>query len=261
MKFLYALLICVLLSGCGVTSASLPTATATSTVTLTPQPNLTATAKVNRAATQTKIVESARETMTKVAEPTVTEAARVASIFDEISAATSVVDGLDISKAKLVFGPRDYRLLQKNDKYVEVYSPGLSLKNFVATITFVNPYDSATVGNWDYGIFFRNNHKDIQYRLVILSNQTWTLIDSKAKSYIDSNANTALTTKVGEENTIWLIVVNDTTHFFLNGVFVKSLPVKNLVNGDVTPATGIYYGNTKNQKATEFRDFVVWSLP
>lgn len=260
MKPFYALLICVLLAGCGVASKQ-PTATATSTITPTAEPNRTATAKANQAATQTMLVHNSRATLTEIAGPTVTAAAKVANTFDEISNAASGIEGLDLSKAKLVFGPRASRLLQKNDKYVEVYSPDLSLKNFVATITFVNPYDTATTGNWDYGIFFRNNHKDTQYRLVILSNQTWTLIDSKAKSYIDSNASAALTTKIGEENTIWLIVARDTVHFFINGVFVKSLPVKNLVNGDINPATGIYYGNAKSQKATEFHDFVVWSLP
>ena len=264
MKFLYALLICVLLSGCGI-SAKQPTATATaiatSTETLTPQPNLTATNRANQAATQTMRVNNSRATLTEIAGPTVTAIAKAANALGEISAAANGIDGLDLSKAKLVFGPTSDKLVQKNDKYVEVYSPDLSLKNFVATITFVNPYDPATIGNWDYGIFFRNNHKDVQYRLVILSNQTWTLIDSKAKSYVDSNSSKELTINGGEKNTIWLIVVNDMTHLFINGVFVKSMPVKNLVSGDITPATGIYYGNAKNQKATEFRDFVVWSLP
>ena len=263
MKPLYALLICVILSGCGVMAPSpTPTIVPTKTATSTPEPDLTATAQVNQAATQTQARESINATTTHRAIPTVTARAYVDNMLAEITAAAaSEVIGVDFSQAKLIFGAASDKLVQNNDKYVEVFSPRLSLKNFVARITFINPYDTATVGNWDYGLFFRNNHKDVQYRLVILSNQTWTLIDSKAKSYVDSNSSKELTINGGEKNTIWLIVVNDMTHLFINGVFVKSMPVKNLVSGDITPATGIYYGNAKSQKDTEFRDFVVWSLP
>jgi hypothetical protein len=151
--------------------------------------------------------------------------------------------------------------VQKDDKYVEVFSPRLSVKNFVARITFINPYDTATVGSWDYGLFFRNKYNNDQYRLVILSNQTWTLIDEKANRYVNSNASQNLTTKKGEMNTIWLIVVDETAHLFINGTYVQALNVSRLTSGDITPATGIYYGNTKSMKITEYRDFEVWSLP
>jgi len=155
MKLLYALLICVLLAGCGI-SAKQPTATPTSTATLTPQPNLTATQRANVAATQAMRLNNSHATLTQAAVPTITAVAEAANALGEISAAASGIDGLDFSRAKLVFGPLTDSLVQKSDKYVEVFSPRLSLKNFVARITFINPYDTATVGNWDYGLFFRN---------------------------------------------------------------------------------------------------------
>lgn len=259
MKLLYALFICVLLAGCGVVNQQ-PTMTPTSTATLTPQPNFTATAKANAIATQNQRVEESRATLTQAAVPTVTEAARVDGILAQIASGAKVVQGLDISNATKVFGPRSNSLMQKSDKYVELFSPGVSVKNFVATITFINPYDTATTGNWDYGIFFRDNN-DVQYRLVILSNQTWTLIDSKARSYVNSSSSSDLTTRKDEENTIWLIVIDDKAYLFINGVYNTTLPISNEVKGDVMPATGIYYGNSKNKKATEYRDFVIWSLP
>ena len=260
MKLLYALLICVLLAGCGI-SAKQPTATPTSTATLTPQPNLTATQRANVAATQAMRLNNSHATLTQAAVPTITAVAEAANALGEISAAASGIDGLDFSRAKLVFGPLTDSLVQKSDKYVEVFSPRLSLKNFVARITFINPYDTATVGNWDYGLFFRNKYNNDQYRLVILSNQTWTLIDEKTNQYVNSNASKDLTTKKGEENTIWLIVVNEIAHLFINGTYVQALDVPRLTNGDITPATGVYYGNTKSMKTTEYRNFEVWSLP
>jgi hypothetical protein len=260
MKLFYTLLICVLLAGCGV-SAEQPTATPTITATLTPQPNLTATERANRDATQTMRVNNSRATLTQAAVPTITAVAEAANALSEISDAASGIEGIDFSQAKLVFGPLNDSLMQKDDKYVEVFSAGLSLKNFVARITFINPYDTATVGNWDYGLFFRNKYNNDQYRLVILSNQTWTLIDHKSKKYVYTKTSKDLTTKKGEENTIWLIVVDETAHLFINGIYMQALDIPRLTNGDINPATGVYYGNTKSMKATEFRNFEVWSLP
>jgi hypothetical protein len=232
--------------------------------TLTPQPNLTATAKADKAATQTRMIDNARATLTKVAGPTATAAAEVANTLTTIVAAaaeTGDVDGVDFSKAERVFGPSAFSLMQKTDKYVEVFSPNLSVENFIVSITFVNPFDTSTTGNWDYGIFFRDADGEAQYRLVILSNQTWTLIDSKTKRYVDSNASGSITSKGGEENTIWLIVSNEKAYLFINSVYMKSLNVSRVLSGDIMPATGVYYGNAKAQKKTNFHDFVVWSLP
>ncbi len=262
MKLLYALLICVLLSGCGV-SAKQPTATATliptPTLTQTPQPNLTATESANLTATKDMRVNNARATLTELAGPTTTAIAKAANTLGEISAAASEMD-LDLSQAKLVFGPTSDHLVQSNNKYVEVFRPKLSVQNFIVNITFVNPFDKSTVGNWDYGIFFRTK-KDAEYRLVILSDQTWTLIDKWNDRYVNTSSSNMIAKDAGEENTIWLIVAGEKAYLFINGAFMKRLNVTQLESGDIMPATGIYYGNAKDSKTTEFHDFTVWSLP
>ena len=262
MKPLYALLICVILSGCGVMAPSpTPTIVPTKTATSTPEPDLTATAQVNQAATQTQARESINATTTHRAIPTVTARAYVDNMLAEITAAAaSEVIGVDFSQAKLIFGAASDKLVQKNDKYVEVFRPKLSVQNFIVNITFVNPYSTSTVGLWDYGIFFRSK-KDAEYRLVILSDQTWTLIDNWEKSYVNTNSSNMITRNAGEENTIWLIVSGEKAYLFINGAFMKRLNVTQLGSGDIMPTTGNYAGNEKKSKITEFRDFTVWSLP
>lgn len=266
MKQFYAFLICIVLSGCGVLSPQptpTPTSTPTPAATKTPLPDLAATRKAEQAATQTRVAENNFATLTQRAAPTATARAQAADMLSEIKAAAAVAGDVDVDfdGAKFVYGPREYSLVQKNDKYVEVFSADLSQENFIISITFINPFDTSTTGNWDYGIFFRDADDEGQYRLVILSNQTWTLIDSKKKSYIDSNASQSITSKGGEKNTVWLVVSGEKAYLFINGVYMRSLNVSRVLSGDIMPATGIYYGNAKAQKKTTFQDFMVWSLP
>lgn len=266
MKPFYTLLICVILSGCAVMApppTATPTIVPTSTATNTPKPNLTATARANSAATQTQKSSNTRATMTQKAIPTVTAAAHTADILTQIMAAAAESGDVDVdfSKAKRVFGPEEFSLIQKNDKYVEVYNAGVQLENFIVAITFVNPFDTATTGNWDYGLIFRSEKDVAQYRLVVLSNQTWTMIDHKKQRYIDSNASQSITSKKDEENTVWLIVSGEKAYFFINGGYIKSANISEVAKGDIMAATGMYYGNSKAQMRTDFRDFIIWSLP
>jgi hypothetical protein len=266
MKPFYALLICVILSGCAVLApppTATPTNVPTSTATLTPTPDLTATAKANTAATQTQFVENARATGTQKAIPTITAVAHTADILTQImdAAAESGDVDVDFSKAKRVFGPAADSLVQKIDKYVETYHADVELENFIVSITFVNPYDTSTTGNWDYGVIFRSAKDVTQYRLVVLSNQTWSMIDHNKKRYIDSNASQSITRNKDEENTIWLIVSGEKAYFFINGVYMKSANISEVAKGDIMAATGIFYGNAEAKTETKFRDFIIWSLP
>lgn len=266
MKPLYALLICAILSGCAVLApppTATPTSAPTSTALPTATPNLKATANAAGAATQAQLIANAQATQTKRAIPTITAAAGAANTLIEIMAAAADSGDVDVdlSKAKLVFGPTSDSLVQKNDKYVETYRAGVKLENFIVSITFVNPYDTSTTGNWDYGVIFRSAEDVAQYRLVVLSNQTWSMIDHKKKRYIDSNASQDITRYKDEENTIWLIVSGEKSYFFINGVYMKSVNIAETVKGDIMAATGIYYGNAEAKTETVFRDFTVWSLP
>jgi hypothetical protein len=273
MKALYIVLICVLLTGCGLPSEQITEtaiaaqtqtqkAASTNTPSATPRPNLTATNQALRAATQTMQVFNARVKLTEFAMPTTTAIAKAGLILEEIQTAVNDVDKVDLSNAKLVFGPTNDTLTHVLANIVIVDDPRLIVKNFVATIKFVNPYDTSTTGQWDYGILFRNKYGSNQYRLIFLSNQSWTLYDAESDKYIYSSNDKNINPKAGEENTIWLIVIDEKAHLFINGIYAKTLDVSaRLVNGDVSPATGLFYGNLKDRRITEYQDFTVWSLP
>jgi len=273
MKALYIFLISLLLSGCGlspeqftataiIAQAQTQTAAPTNTPSLTPQPNLTATKKANQAATQTMRASNAGATLTEIAKPTLTAVSKAAMMLDEIKNVSKDVGGLDISKARLVYGPTDNTLVHELNNVVITYNPELSIKNFVVSIKFINPYDTSSTGKWDYGILFRNKYGDNQYRLIVLSNQSWTLYNSDTRAYIFSSNDKNIKAKAGEENTIWLIAIDTKAYLFINGVYIKSLDVSaKLTPGDISPATGLYYGNVKEKRTTEYQDFTVWSLP
>jgi hypothetical protein len=142
-----------------------------------------------------------------------------------------------------------------------VDNPKLVVKNFVVSIKFINPYDTSTTGKWDYGILFRNRYGNNQYRLVLLSNQSWTLRNEKIDTYIYSSNDKNIKAKAGEENTIWLIAIDAKAYIFINGIYTKTLDIgKPPSEGDISPATGLYYGNLTKKRITEYKDFTVWSL-
>lgn len=262
MKVLYAFLFCAILSGCGSPAQQQPTATVTFSPTVSPQPNLTATHQANHAATLTKSASNSYARSTARAAPTVTAIARATLMLDEISNAAKNMAGVEIDDAVLYLSPQDGEIEDEDDEFVGIYDTGLSLANFVLSIKFINPYDTATQGKWDYGLFFRHQGAGNQYRLTILSNQSWTLLNRDAGTYIYSSNDKNLTAKVGEENTIWLIVIDKKAHLFINGIYAKTMDLGNGPSrGGLFPATGIFYGNTSRTGSTNFREFTVWKLP
>lgn len=262
MKALHVALMSLLLSACGIasdmrTSTPIPTqpSTATSTPSLTPTPDVNHTQIAIMAATMTEQVAKANATRTE-------ESNKAASLLEEIKRASDQAEGPDLSNAKLVFGPAHGSLAHELDGKVKSFHTDVSLKNFITSVTFVNPYDTSTTGNWDYGILFRNEHHNNQYRLIVLSNRSWVLTDARSWTHLFSKNDKFIQSEAGEENTIWLAVVDTKAYLFINGAYTQTLNVSGkLTAGDVSPATGLYAGNEKSRKTTKFHDFFVWSLP
>lgn len=260
MKALRVAVMSLLLSACGIasgmgTSTPTPTATATSIPSLTPTPNVSHTQAAIMAATMTKQVAKANAARTE-------ESNKAASLLEEIKKASDQAEGPDLSTAKLVFGPAQGSLAHELDGKVKSFNAEVSLKNFITSVTFINPYDTSTTGNWDYGILFRNEHHNNQYRLIILSNRSWVLTDARSWTHLFSKNDKLIQAKAGEENMIWLAVVDTKAYLFINGTYTQILDVSGkLTAGDVSPATGLYAGNEKSRKTTKFHDFFVWSLP
>jgi hypothetical protein len=252
-----------MLAGCSFAAQQLPTATATFSPTDTPTANLTATQEANQAATQTMWMGTSYAVATQRAEPTLTAVAYAALWLDDISKVARDAAGIEVDDALLYLGPRDGEIDDKDDDFVGIYETGLSLENFVVSIKFINPYDTATVGKWDYGLFFRDQ-SDREYRLAIFSNQSWDLLhwEGDDRTYIYRSNDKNLTAKEGEENTIWLIVIDKEAHLFINGIHAQTMSLGDGPSeGGLFPATGFYYGNASVTGSTRFREFTVWKLP
>lgn len=273
MKAMYITLTCLLLIGCGLspeqvseTAIAAQTQTQkaapTNTPSATPRPNLTETQKAILAPTQTMRAANARARLTELAQPTATSIAKAILLLKEIQGAANNADKLDLNKAKLIFGPTDDTLTHALNDFVIVDNPGVVVKNFVVNIRFINPYSTSTTGKWDYGILFRNKYGNDQYRLVFLSNQSWTLRNEEKDTYIYTSNDKNIKAKAGEENIIWLIAIDEKAYLFINGTYTKALDIGiSPAQGDISPATGLYVGNLTDRRITEYKDFTIWSLP
>ena len=274
MKVLYIIVVCFVLIGCGISpeqgtetviAAQTKTqkAVPTNTPSATPSPNVTATYLAIRAATQTAQVFNSRIKLTAFAAPTSIAIAEAGQVLEKIrETAGDNLDQLDISNAKLVYGPRNDTLTQGPFDFIVVDNSNLTVQNFIASIEFINPYDKSKTGAWDYGILFRDRYGNNQYRLTILSDQSWSLYDADASKNIYSSYDKRITVKAGDKNSIWLIVSGSKAYLFINNEYIKTLDVSTrIIAGDVSPATGLYFGNLKDGKVTEYQNFSVWSLP
>jgi hypothetical protein len=245
MKALYIVLVSLVLSGCGFISAPItltPVIVRTQTLeptvipSLTSTPDLAASQIAILSMTKTAQISNYNATSTEKAESALTTLAKIAIALDQAKGTSNEAEEVDINKAKLVFGPKDYTLRHNLENTVITFDPGLSLKDFIVSINFINPYDTSATGTWDYGILFRNKYKNEQYRLTILSNQSWSLVDAWTWTNIFSRNDKHLTATAGEENMIWLIVVNAKAYLFINSTYIQSLDVgAKLTAGDISP--------------------------
>ena len=152
----------------------------------------------------------------------------------------------------------------------ESYNSGVTTRNFIARVTFTNPYDGSDPNGdkWDYGIIFRQTGTNREYRLVLLSDLGWFLLlyqgsadnfEQMATSVIPDGA---LHLGEGETNTIELVVDNEVGYFFLNGYFIDQFSVADkLDSGQLLITIGNFVGYEKRGSQTTYSDLEVIRLP
>lgn len=240
-----------------------------------------ATAAVVRQATVVARVQQTsdavkRPTLTAQAAASATAQAQASLVPTEASAAPTsgspteqsweaLAASIGINAARtLVFGPSNGYLKHEVDNLVEDTSASVSLRDFVASVIMVNPYD-ASKNAWDYGLTFRHESTNQQYRLVIRSNKTWTLQNNSGKpdgTEIAQGPLPDLVVNKGVANHILLICQGSRGWFYLNDKLVAELTLSDRMNaGDVLVGIGYFNGSEVSGEQTEYRDFTVWSLP
>jgi hypothetical protein len=161
---------------------------------------------------------------------------------------------------KPVWGPENGKIGHpENPEGIGAYSPGVSVRNFIAEATFINPYSSEE-GGWDYGFLFRFA-EGTSYAIQFTSSGMWFFIlYTEEPSTLDSGF-IDLQTGADEKNHIRIIVLGSSGAFYVNGQFVATLDTSQLTKiGDVSVATGIGVENKKAGKVTSFKNFTIWSL-
>jgi len=210
-----------------------------------------ATAEVHRTATAMAIkTAEAKRTATAIAHATATVASRNLIIAD-----------LEARKYLLI-GPKSGILEHNEDEYVETYRIADEVTNFVLEADFRNPY-SSTYHDWDHGILFRDVGKNEQFRIILLSNKHWALIDhsSESTSFINDGDLRNLKLGADDKNHIKLIAYEEQGFLFLNNEFVSTLDLSGrLKAGSISLATGLYNGDELNGKNTGFENVRLWNI-
>jgi hypothetical protein len=160
------------------------------------------------------------------------------------------------------FGPTSDSL-KLDAKSIATYSANVSTADFIASVLFDNPYDTAKAG-WDYGISFRKVAKNTDYRLVVVSDSTWFLDYGTESTDLQSGTlpKGVLITKASASNSILVIASGDSGLFFVNDVFIAKLDLSAHTDaGDVMVASGTLTKDFLAGASVKFTDFAVWPYP
>jgi hypothetical protein len=161
------------------------------------------------------------------------------------------------------FGPRSGELAHLPNDVVKSASSNQDLVNFVADVTFVNPF-AISDALWDYGYSFRQPATNDQYWLVVRGDGTWLLrnrVDGD-ESELETGTLEDLDTTADGRNRLTLVAWNAQGYFLLNDTFVTQLDLsERLTAGDVQVITAFFLDSEIEGEATGYEAFTVWPLP
>jgi hypothetical protein len=134
---------------------------------------------------------------------------------------------------------------------------GVSLADFSASVTFVNPTEP-NPPPWDIGISFRRSGEEVQ-QIVVDSVGFW--YDSPFPAGTEESGIVAgFDANPGASNTLDLVVEGARALFGVNGEFVTGFDLPPGVAGDVEAGTGYFVGSVVDGRAIPYRQFQVWPL-
>lgn len=168
----------------------------------------------------------------------------------------TILDGLD--SATPLSGPFAGRLVEATAGTVPVAPAGVTVSDFAASASFVNPKsDTGTL--WDYGYQFRDNASE-RNRVVIDSNgDIYTTLAGQEPAQAGHSG--AFDAAPGASNTLQLFVVGKRAYFGVNGEFATAidLPAEPLTS-DVLIGSGFFNEDFQIGRISDYKDFLVWEL-
>ena len=160
-------------------------------------------------------------------------------------------------------GPFRGQFTHDRDESIEYFTVIDDAESFILNAQFDNPYDS-TYGDWDFGFAFSS--KDGQYRLIIMSNNTWRFIDRRDDEETSVLVNKGdlfpeISTTAEGSNTLTVYVYNEQLWFYLNGEFIKEIELDRRREGDVWVGIGFYENHERVGEQTNYDDVILEILP
>jgi hypothetical protein len=157
-------------------------------------------------------------------------------------------------------GPYSGRLVEATVGQVALAPAGVSLADFGAIATFINPAGPAQ-GLWDSGFQFRAKSESERNRIIV---------DSLGDVYVERTGVAVVKVanvpwydaESGATNTLQLFVEGERALFGVNGQFVSAIDLAAPpVASDVLIGTGMFNEDFVTGRVTDFQDFQVWEFP
>ncbi len=166
------------------------------------------------------------------------------------------------SGVALLGGPYEGSIVHNaTDGLIGVMNTELKVADFIAKVDFINPYGTS-IGTWDFGILFREQGFNNQYRLVVLSNKSWkvTAHDGSADGVtIASGELTNLNITDAGTNSVLLVVFKERGWFFLNGQLISELDLSTkMLSGGLELGVGLYANDEIDGYSTQYKNFEIW---
>lgn len=165
----------------------------------------------------------------------------------------------------VLFGPVGGSLVHDVDNLrIEADAASVNVRDFIVEARFFNPY-AATEHSWDYGFIFRHAAENDQFRLLILSDGSWVLLNNTGDAQgivLQQGKPSQLHLGANESNLVRLACQGIKGQVFINGVLVADLDLSARMNsGPIYIVTGVYEGDELAGKLTNYEGFTVWSFP
>lgn len=215
---------------------------------------------------QNSLASSLQSTIdAQVAEMSMLQATQQANGFSAGAETSTLFDFSTFLSHTKIEGPLSGDLPQDATSNIVAVSRAQSqLSNFISEVMFYNPYN-VSKGRWDCGIGFRDTGSNLQYRLVVASDNTWNLWFSSGNNLSTTIAQGSLSnlnSDANGSNLLRLVVLENMGLFFLNDRYVARLDLsaKN-ESGGIWVGTGLFSGDQISGEVTRYDKFNIWSLP
>ncbi|CAN5851007.1 hypothetical protein BH24CHL4_BH24CHL4_17710 [soil metagenome] len=155
-------------------------------------------------------------------------------------------------------GPTQSTIIQDINAFNLIRS-NVSLTDFYATVTFINPSDASLP--WDFGLAFRFVDQQPEIRFILESSGAWYATIGAGQPFASGTV-PSIASGPGQSNTIEMIAQGTVGIAAVNGVVLPQLDLPQPASpGDVVISSDFHPDNVVQLRPVPFQDFQVWDLP